>query len=551
MKQQASPLWTTGSTEVRMTGTWRSAVPEYRTAPAPCFGACPVNGRIAEWIGQAGHGDYHGAWLTLVENNPFPAVAGRICHHPCESACNRLQLDEAVSICSLERFVGDMALDEGWQLPPVAHSRDRSVAVVGSGPAGLSAVYQLRRRGFSVALIEAQDQLGGLMRYGIPAYRLDQAVLDGEIQRIIELGVEVHLQSELAGGEALQDLRSQYDAVYLAVGAARSRTLPGLDYSQPWVVDGADFLAAANSGDYRKPGERLVVIGGGSAAMDVARSARRLDMAVTVLALESETRLPAQREEVIEALEEGVEFVCGAMMQTAGPGADGLTLNCIRVDFQPTDAGAGFAVEPLCGSEFTLAANAVILSIGQEVDLCRWGGVLEGDGQVVRTDHQWQTTAPGIFAGGDLASTDRFVTSAVGMGKQAALEIERFLDGGPAAADAASEPEAPFSVINTHYHPPAARHQAAKTEVTARLRNFLEVQGRLDEAEAAAEAARCFSCGLCIFCDNCYFYCPDMAITRLDRAYEVKTDYCKGCGLCVAECPTGSIVMREEQQEQK
>ncbi len=547
MNQPPSPLWTTATSQARMTGTWRSAVPDYRNVSSPCRGACPVDGRIAEWVRQTEEEDYHRAWLTLVDNNPFPAIAGRICHHPCESVCNRRQLDETVGICSLERYVGDMALNEGWQFPEPSVSRDESIAVVGGGPAGLSAAYQLRRHGYRVVLFESSDQLGGLLRHGIPEYRLEKSIVDGEIQRIVDLGVDVKLQAGIADSEALQGLRDEYDAVYLATGASRSKTLPSLDYDQPWVMDSADFLTATNAGEPCDLGTRLVVIGGGSAAMDVARTARRLGKSVSVLSLEPEALLPAQRVEVEEAQEEGIEFLTGAMMLSAGSDGDSLTLNCIRVDFEQGETRGAFSVEPIAGSEFVLSADAVIPSIGQDADLARWSSLLDSEGPVIQIDKQWQTTTPGIFAGGDLASMDRFVTEAIGMGKRAADEIGRYVNPQHARAVGPPETEVPFVVINTDYHPLADRHRPANAEVAARLRNFDEVQQPLARDEAVAEAARCFSCGTCIYCDNCYFYCPDMAITKLERGYDVKTDYCKGCGLCVTECPTGSISMREEQ----
>jgi NADPH-dependent glutamate synthase beta subunit-like oxidoreductase len=550
MNKQPSPLWTSQSSSARMTGTWRSAMPDYHNSPSPCRGACPVDGRIAEWVRQVEHGDLQAAWLTLADNNPFPAIAGRICHHPCESVCNRAQLDETVGICSLERHVGDTALSEGWKFPRPVAERKQSVAIVGAGPAGLSAAYQLRRQGFQVTLYESGDQLGGLMRYGIPAYRLDKKILDGEIKRIVDLGVEVKLQVEVADAQALQQLHDEFDAVYLATGASRSKALPTLDYSQSWVMDSADFLAATNAGKPCDLGEKLIVIGGGSAAMDVARTARRLGKSVTMLALEGEAQLPAQRVEVDEALEEGIEFVCASMVQSVTGDGDKLSFNCIKVDFQQGDARGAFRIEPIAGSEFTLMANAVIPSIGQDADLSRWGDLLDSEGPVIQTSKQWQTSTPGIFAGGDVASMDRFVTQAVGMGKQAALEIWRSIDSKSAGAAQVAEPETAFDEINTDYYPLAERNLQAHEDVEVRLKNFGEVQKPLTSDEAINEATRCFSCGTCIYCDNCYLYCPDMAITRLDRGYEVKTDYCKGCGLCVAECPTGSISMREEQQEE-
>jgi len=547
MNKPYSPLWTDASSEGRLTGTWRSATPDYRDLPSPCLGACPVGGRIAEWIGQVDKKDYHGAWETLVDNNPFPSVAGRICHHPCETACNRQHLDETVGICSLERFVGDMALAEGWSFPPTRVERAQSVAVVGGGPAGLSATYQLRRAGFAVEIYEAQGDLGGLMRHGIPAYRLDKKVLDGEISRITDLGITVHLNAEITDAAALQKLRDTHDAVYLATGANRSKSLPGLDRDQPFVMDSAAFLAATNAGQPCSLGDHVLVIGGGSAAMDVARTARRLARAVTVLSLEPDALLPAQRVEVDEAIEEGVQFVTGAMLQSVTPGPDGLELACIRVDFRPGETRGSFTADPVAGSGFALRADAIIPSIGQDADLDRWQGLLDSDGPVVKSGPGWQAGADGIFVGGDLASMDRFVTRAIGMGKEAAAAITAHLDaqGVPPPAIA---PEAGFDRINTAYHPPAARIRQGHTDATTRLDNFHEVQQLLDPAGAQAEASRCFSCGTCIYCDNCYFYCPDMAITRLEHGYEVITDYCKGCGLCVAECPTGAIAMHEDLQ---
>ena len=238
-------IWTTGSTEVFKTGSWRAALPQHIRAPSPCHAACPVNGDIAEWIGLARARDFRGAWEVLTRHNPFPAIAGRICHHPCETACNRAGFDESLAICKLERFVGDMALEQGWQFPLPERERAHRAAVVGGGPAGLSAAFQLRRRGYRVTLFEAQPELGGLMRYGIPAYRLARRVLDGEVARILALGVEVRCGQPLATPEDLARLRAGHDAVYLAVGARRQKRLPQLDYGRAWVVDGADYLAAA------------------------------------------------------------------------------------------------------------------------------------------------------------------------------------------------------------------------------------------------------------------------------------------------------------------
>ncbi|MDH4259620.1 MAG: FAD-dependent oxidoreductase, partial [Gammaproteobacteria bacterium] len=328
-------IWTTGTTEVFKTGTWRSALPQYIHAPSPCHTACPVQGDIAGWIGLARARDFRGAWDILTRHNPFPAIAGRICHHPCETACNRASFDESLAICRLERYVGDLALAEGWTFAAVPVERTERIAVVGGGPSGLSAAFHLRRRGYAVTLIESAAELGGLMRYGIPPYRLARSVLDGEIDRIIALGIDARCGAALATPADFERLRAEYDAVYLAIGARRQKRLPQLDYTRPWVMEGADYLARANGGAPPALGRHVVVIGGGSAAFDVARSARRAGHEVTILALESAAQLPAQREEVAEAAEEGVKLLAGTMLAAAvESGNAGVTLQCMQVRFE-------------------------------------------------------------------------------------------------------------------------------------------------------------------------------------------------------------------------
>ncbi len=546
MNTQLSPLWTHLTSENRKTGTWRSALPNYQNQPSPCLGACPVNGRIAEWIKQVKDGNHYDAFVTLADNNPFPAIAGRICHHPCETACNRRDLDETVGICSLERFVGDKALAEGWKFPAAKSQTDQSVAVIGGGPAGLSAAYQLRRYGIQVSLYETKEQLGGLMRYGIPSYRLSRDILDGEINRITAMGIDLHLGTEVMGEAALAKLRDVHDAVFLATGASLPKPLPGIDYAQPWVIDSAEFLAAPTTEQRNKTGEHVVVIGGGSAALDVARSARRLGRDVTVLSLEPEGKLPAQQVEINEATEEGVVFVSGTMMQSAQADGEQVTMRCIRVKFTPGQAPGKFSIDPVSDSEFELSTNTIIPAIGQDADLERWAGLLPAKGPVVGVDDTWQTGAPGVFAGGDVASMSRFVTQAVGMGKDAAHAVAARLLPEAAQSPAGNAEEVGYDRINIAYQDDHARLIQDTTDVETRLKSFDEVQQPLSADDAVSEAGRCFSCGTCIYCDNCYFYCPDMAITKVDGGYLVDPDFCKGCGLCVAECPTGSIHMQED-----
>jgi NADPH-dependent glutamate synthase beta subunit-like oxidoreductase/ferredoxin len=534
--------WTTGSTEVFKTGTWRAALPQHLARPSPCSHACPVNGRIPLWIGHARAGELHRAWDVLTANNPFPAIAGRICHHPCESACNRAGYDEAVSVCKLERAVGDAAIGAGWAFPHPVQAQAGHVAVVGGGPSGLSAAYHLRRRGWRVSLYEAKPQLGGLMRYGIPAYRLPRDVLDAEIARIVALGVEVHCDAPLEAHGGLERLQATHDAVYVATGAARAKALPQLPAAAPWLMEGTEYLARCSSGEVPRLGSRVMVIGGGSTAMDVARSARRNGCVVTVLSLEARTALPAQGDEVLEALEEGV-LLCDSTMVRAVSGDGPLALDCVRVHFEPAHAGEPPRLTVTSDDAFTLAADAVLTAIGQDAELAGFPPEAVAAG-LLRTDAGQATSMAGVWAGGDVASLARFLSEAVGMGKRAGLDIDRALRGLPRGSS--EPPEAPgLAEIATWYHPHTHRATPQRLAPDAR-RNGAEVQLALGYEEMLAEGERCFSCGTCTSCDNCFQYCPDLAVVHRDGGYAVLADYCKGCGICVRECPTGAMVLREE-----
>ncbi len=556
MNQAVRAIWTTQSTDVIKTGSWRLALPAYVNPPAPCHNACPVDGNIAVWIKHVESQAFQDAWLTLVDNNPFPAVTGRICHRPCEDSCNRGQLDAPIAIRCLERFVGDMALDSGWAFPDTDISKAETIAVVGGGPAGLAAAFHLRRMGYAVTLFEAQPQLGGVLRYGIPPYRLPKDILDAEIKRILELGIDVRTDTRISSRADFKNLRSEFAAVFIATGAAVPKRLPQLDYSQPWVIESAKYLEQSNVGDHPQSGERVVVIGGGSAAMDVARTARRHGKEVTVLCLEAEPEMPAQRDEVLEAKDEGVTLIDGVMLQFVTDRAlKGLELACIRVNFEAGAERGEFDITPIPGTEFIVDADTIVPAIGQDPDTTKLQDLLQIEAGLVHVDEQQQTSLAGVFAGGDLVTMQRFVTVAFGFGKQAATEIDRYLRSATEGRDIPSEtkgrdipsqPTVPINVINTHYHPQAARAKQQLVSAAERQTSFDEVELALPGGEALAESQRCFSCGNCTFCDNCFYYCPDMAINRENGGYSVNDDYCKGCGLCVRECPTGAIVMRQE-----
>lgn len=558
----ASPVWTTGTTEVYHTGTWRNQVPKYINPPSPCHSACPVDGNIALWIQQIKEQDYYGAWVTLTENNPFPCIAGRICHHPCEPACNRGLYDEPIAICGLERFVGDLALEQDWKFPEVPVSRQEKIAIIGGGPAGLAAAFHLRRLGYPVTIFEAQPELGGLLRYGIPPYRLSNEILDRETQRILDLGIEVHTGTPVRTKEAYEKLKKEFEVLYLAMGAAAPKRLPALDYDQEYVMDGARYLELTNSGNVPELGRRVIVIGGGSAAMDAARTARRHGRDITIMALEPRDNMPCQWEEVLEAEEENIRLINGAMVQSVESSAGGLILNCIEVEFIPGKKRGQFTLQEKPGTEFTLEADNIVTSIGQDPDMTVLGDMLQTDGALIKTDKQYQTSEQGVFAGGDVASMERFVTAAFGMGKQAAGEIHRYLHPDTPVEDStpinrylrireADNPkgashDVDVEVINKYYYGNLPRERQGIVAAAERLKSFNETQLNFSVDKALHESGRCFSCGNCIFCDNCLYYCPDMAITRIEHGYAVNSDFCKGCGLCVNECPTGSIAMFED-----
>jgi len=549
MNKPVPAIWTTQTTEVVKTGSWRLALPEYVNPPAPCHIACPVDGNIAIWIQHIEKRNYRDAWLTLIDNNPFPAITGRICHRPCESPCNRGQLDEPLAIRNLERFIGDTALDEDWSFPEAPVSKEEKIAIVGGGPAGLAATFHLRRLGYAVTLFESQPELGGVLRYGIPRYRLPKSILDGEIQRILELGVDVRTNTRISTQHDFEKLRSEFAAVYIATGATIPKRLPQLDYSQPWVIESASYLEQTNAGANPQSGAHIVVIGGGSAAMDVARTARRLGKEVTVLALETEPLMPAQRDEVLEAKDEGITLITGGMLQSVSDHPQqGLELTCIKVEFAAGAERGEFSVTPVPATDFIINADTIVPAIGQDPDVSGLQDLLETEGALVRINEQQQASRDGFFAGGDLVTTQRFVTVAFGSGKLAATEIDHFLHSGAQARDLSPQPEVSIDVINTSYHPRDSRAEQQLVPSRERQAVFDEVELGLSVDEVLAEAQRCFSCGNCTFCDNCFYYCPDMAISRVDSGYSVNGDFCKGCGLCVSECPTGSIIMRQETQ---
>jgi len=527
-----------GSSLANKTGAWRTERPVYLDRFPPCNQNCPAGENVQGWLYHAESGDYETAWRILVDDNPFPAVMGRVCYHPCQTACNRGRLDEAVGINAVERFLGDEALRRGWTVPVEAEPSGKRVLVVGAGPAGLSAAYHLVRLGHEVTVVDSAEEPGGMMRYGIPRYRLPRDVLAAEIQRILDMGVRFE------AGRTVTDLRAEmerYDAAFLAVGAhvARRAYIPAGDSAR--ILDAIKMLRDTAEAEPPQIGRRVVVYGGGNTAMDAARTARRLGATDAVVVYRrTKDRMPAHESEVADAEAEGVRMKWLSTIARADGGK--VLIERMRLD------ETGFP-QPT-GEYEELDADTVVLALGQEPDLTLLEGLpgVEIDKGVVRVGPNMMTGYPGVFAGGDMVPSDRTVTVAIGHGKLAARHIDAWLRG-TQYTPPPPPPPATYDRLNTWYYSDAPAQLRPRLEVARRITTFDEVEGGLDESTALFEARRCLSCGNCFECDNCYGVCPDNAVIKLGpgRRFMIDYDYCKGCGLCAAECPAGAITMVPEE----
>lgn len=529
-----------GSSLLNKTGSWRTERPVYVDRLPPCNNACPAGEHIQRWLFLAEEGRYEEAWRQIMEDNPFPAVMGRVCYMPCEAACNRGRLDESVGINSVERFLGDQALMYQWSIPPGADT-GKKVMIVGAGPGGLAAAYHLRRLGHGVTVFEAAGRPGGLIRYGIPKYRMPREKLNGEIRRIEEMGVEIRCDSRIDDILETKE-REGFDAVVLALGAPipRRADIPQ-EGNQVTVLDALDVLHEVELEEPTALRGHVVVQGGGNTAMDVARSAVRLGCPrVTVLVRRDRSDMTAHPMEIHEAIEEGVEIKPLRVIQRI----DGRTLtleqNLIGEDRRPVPTG----------ETETLQADVVVQALGQVVEeelLSRLPGIEIRDG-VVMIDRHMMSGADGVFCLGDMVPSARTVTVAIGLGKKTARNLDAWLRG--AVYQEPPKPEvAVFELLNPWYYTDAPRTVRPMLDLMRRQSGFAEVVGNLNEENAKFEARRCLSCGNCFECDNCYGICPDNAITKLGPGarFEFKYDYCKGCGMCAAECPCGAIRMEPEE----
>ena len=527
-------------TRERGTGPTRTRRPIYVDLLPPCNNACPAGENIQAWLALAQASKFHEAWDVLVRDNPLPAVHGRVCYHPCETNCNRREVDSAVSIHAVERFLGDLAAEQSWPLPIEGAPSGKCVLVVGAGPSGLSAAYHLTRLGHAVEIREAGPLPGGMLHFGIPAYRLPRKDLMKEIAQIEKMGVKIVLNHKVEDVLA-EKLAGSFDAVFIAIGAHISKhvDIPARDAVK--VLDAVSLLRDVSTGEAPLLGRRVVVYGGGNTAMDAARTVRRLGAEEALIVYRRDrAHMPAHAFEADEALAEGVKIKWLTTIKTI-EGGD-LTVERMQVDAQGR-------AQPT-GQFETLEADALVLALGQDAD----SGFLrkipeiqfQPDGTVIVAPNM-MTGFPGIFAGGDMVPSERTVTIAVGHGKKAAQHIDAWLRG--ATYDKKDKhPTVDFTMLNLPIYTDAAPSTQRELPLSDRASGFDEVLAGLVEREAVHEAKRCLSCGNCFECDNCYAACPEDAIIKLGPNQRYKYDYtkCTGCAVCFEQCPCHAIEMVPE-----
>lgn len=569
-----------GTTLYNKTGSWRYLRPLYRNRTAPCHAACPAGEDIAWHLRRVKEGHYEAALNRILEENPFPGVCGRVCPHPCEAECNRADLGGAIAIHHVERFLADLPIAR--QLPVVRplDATAAPVAVIGSGPAGLSCAYQLARLGRPVTVFEALNEPGGMMRVGIPPYRLPRAVLDAEIESIAALGVRIMTNKRLGDTLGWDELKP-FKALFLAFGQTVSKKLDIPGEELDGVVAGLDFLRQVNLGRTAPPGRgkkvkvgrSVAVIGGGNTAMDAARSALRLGAEkVIILYRRSRNEMPAIAEEIEETQAEGIHFqFLTAPLHVLAEGGKVTGLRCVQMTLGEPDERGRRRPIPIAGSDFAVAADMVITALGQEADLAPVAGSVDIQSGLLHINEADATSCPTVFAGGDAATGLGTVAWAIGSGKRGALAIDRYLRGEPLegfpplrehsaagqTALAAPREMDPAVVtpqeINQAYFESEPRAVQKQRSVARRVKSMRsEVNLGLSEADVHCEAERCLSCGTCNGCDNCWVYCPDVAISRSDHSdYVIDYDYCKGCGVCAEECPRKAIAIEEELKWKK
>jgi NADPH-dependent glutamate synthase beta subunit-like oxidoreductase len=530
--------------------------PSFVEKQPPCAAGCPNHNAIRDMLMtilrakelEKPHEQAFGeAFQVFLETTPFPAVCGRVCPHPCESDCNRHGKDGAVGINQVERFIGDFGIEKGLKPRKLTEeARTEKIAIVGSGPGGLSAAYQLARNGYPVTVFEAFPKSGGMLRYGIPDYRLPQQILDAEIDRILEMGVELKLNTAVGNDISLDDLRKEYKAIFVAIGAHRGIELKIEGESAPNVFTGTDFLHRANTGERIEVGSDVVVIGGGDTAIDAARVSRRLGANVTIVYRRTKNEMPAIDEEIDATEAEGIEIhYLAAPIEIYEENGEATGMKCQRMELGEPDSSGRRRPVPIEGDTFDLSFTCLVAAVSQAPEFSGLESLIEGKGWVT-VDDRFETKVEGIYSGGDNTNLG-LVVHAIAHGRSAARAIHEMVTGEKVAA---ADPE--MKVIRAdgikfdHYqesqHLPS--HEMAVNE---RLRDMhAEIVSTYSDEDAIAEASRCMSCGMCFDCGTCWSFCQDNAIIKpLDKTepYKAKLEFCTGCKKCSEVCPCGYIEM--------
>jgi len=538
-----------GNSLVNKTGSWRYMRPVYRNKLPPCNHSCPANEDIQGYLSLVNQGKLQQAWELIGKSNPFPAVLGRVCDHPCELACNRRRFDEAVAIHNVERFLGDYGLTLRAE-EKITARREERIAVIGAGPAGLSCAYHLARMGYLVTVFEALSVPGGMMAVGIPEYRLPKEILAAEINAVERLGIDIQTGVAIGDKESLDDLLEYgYKAVFIATGAHKSVKLDLSGKEKDGIVDALSFLREVNLGSQVGVGDKVAVIGEDIVAVNAARVAIRLGAKyISIVCRQAKMDVPARNEEVRLAEEEGIHIIYSvAPSNILGEGRV-TGLECTKLG----ETG-GSNLAPVKGAEFVIDVDTVINALGRVPDLALVNQGFESSptGTLVVDADTMATNRPGIFAGGDVTGGRATVARAIGDGMRASISIDRYIRGERVEVFREKTPVAGFKEINLAYFQPSPSMQVSRLPVADRIKGFAEVDGDFTEDVIIRESGRCFSCGVCDGCDNCWLVCPDAAISRQDGEYQVNYDYCKGCGLCAEECPRGAITMEEEAKWRK
>jgi NADPH-dependent glutamate synthase beta subunit-like oxidoreductase len=537
------------------TGNWRAIRPVYRDKMPPCNNACGTNEKIQGYLDLVKRGKYLDAYALIKEDMPFPSVTGRVCYHPCEQACNRGKYDEAISIRAVERFLGDLGQALKHDVVKAGKPNGKKVAVVGSGPAGHSAAYQLARLGYAVTIFEKSPKAGGLNRGGIPDWVLPQDVLDREIERLVELGVTIKTNTEVGKDVTWDTLKKDYDACVLAVGLTEPNSVRAEGENKDGVLYGLPFLrdigmGTSDIGTKRKVGPRVAVIGGGNTAIDCAREALRQGaVEVTMITVEAnKDEMPAVPEDLHDMMEEGVELMHGlACTAMLGNGkVDALQLH-------PAKFSGAINASPITVDKQAPAAkfpvDNVIIAVGQHAALTWLPEEFKNERGTIKIDRFGRLGDTMFFAAGDVvqlgAGQPLMVVNAVGDGKRVAFNVDKVVRGEPLHERMVSiDVITDLSRMNMTYFPKFARVQQDVLNPASRKKTQEEVIQAFSEEQAIEEANRCFSCGTCNACDNCYLVCPEPCIIRSDRSnglYKILVDYCKGCRVCIEECPTGCL----------